>query len=61
MFEVHVVGVEYPGYGVCSGAADAARVIGDAECVFRFLEEQLAVPALLALPPPRSLSLLPAG
>lgn len=41
---VHVLAVEYPGYGVCSGTPSEKAVLADAETVFRFVWQQLEVP-----------------
>mmetsp|Transcript_10470 Transcript_10470/g.30727 ORF Transcript_10470/g.30727 Transcript_10470/m.30727 type:complete len:293 (+) Transcript_10470:145-1023(+) len=41
---IHVLAVEYPGYGICSGSASEETVLADAESVLRFLTHQLEVP-----------------
>lgn len=41
-FQVHVLAVEYPGYGLCSGKATEETVIEHAELALRFLRETLA-------------------
>ena len=40
---VHILAVEYPGYGVYPGSSTATRVIEDAETVFEFLTEKAQV------------------
>lgn len=45
-FQVHVLVVEYPGYGICPGpAATAASVTENAFAAFRFVREVLQWPA----------------
>ena len=41
---VHVLAVEYPGYGIYRGTASEERVLADAESVFQFLTEDLEWP-----------------
>jgi hypothetical protein len=38
---VHVLAIEYPGYGVYPGSSKADRIISDAEHVFKFLTTSL--------------------
>lgn len=40
---VHVIAVEYPGYGVYAGKPSAAQLIEDADCVFSFLTMYLDI------------------
>ena len=42
--EVHVVGVEYPGYGLYPGKPSAKRILSDASCVFEFFTNLLEIP-----------------
>ena len=42
---VHILAVEYPGYGIYRGTATEERVLADAESVFMFLTEELEWPA----------------
>lgn len=44
ILEMHVIGVEYPGYGICSGSPSEETVLADAESVIRFVQERLNVP-----------------
>lgn len=43
-FQVHVLAVEYPGYGVCPGIPTGESVMGNAMAAFRFATETLAWP-----------------
>lgn len=45
LLHVHILAVEYPGYGVCSGEATEESVLEDAEAVARFVFERLEVPS----------------
>ena len=40
---IHVLAVEYPGYGIYTGKPSAEQVIGDCECVFDYLTQHLKV------------------
>lgn len=44
LLRVHILAVEYPGYGVCSGEASEESVLADAEAVARFVFQLLEVP-----------------
>jgi len=44
LFQVHVMAMEYPGYGICPGKADEAGIMANAEAVMRFATETLAWP-----------------
>lgn len=52
---VHVLAVEYPGYGVCSGAPSEETLLEDAEVVLRFAAGQLEIPTERILVMGRSL------
>lgn len=41
---VHVLAVEYPGYGVCSGKPCEETLLDDADVVFNFVVDELQVP-----------------
>lgn len=41
---VHVLAVEYPGYGVCSGEASEESLLSDADLVMAFVRDELQVP-----------------
>mmetsp|Transcript_104948 Transcript_104948/g.208621 ORF Transcript_104948/g.208621 Transcript_104948/m.208621 type:complete len:308 (+) Transcript_104948:70-993(+) len=41
---VHVLAVEYPGYGVCSGTPSEEKLLSDAETVMEFVRRDLKVP-----------------
>eukprot|EP00929_Paragymnodinium_shiwhaense_P066528 TRINITY_DN33382_c0_g1_i1.p1 TRINITY_DN33382_c0_g1~~TRINITY_DN33382_c0_g1_i1.p1 ORF type:complete len:281 (+),score=39.46 TRINITY_DN33382_c0_g1_i1:90-932(+) len=57
---VHVLAVEYPGYGICSGVASEDLVLSDADTVMRFVRDDLAVPVKQVLLFGRSLGGAPA-
>ena len=40
---VHVIGVEYPGYGIYPGKPSATQILSDAWCVFDFFTSTLEV------------------
>mmetsp|Transcript_35670 Transcript_35670/g.90755 ORF Transcript_35670/g.90755 Transcript_35670/m.90755 type:complete len:604 (-) Transcript_35670:56-1867(-) len=40
-FQVHVLAVEYPGYGLCAGKANEETVLENAHLAFKFLREVL--------------------
>jgi len=44
LLRVHVLAVEYPGYGICSGTPTERRVLADAEIVLDLVRDQLEVP-----------------
>lgn len=44
LFQVHVLTVEYPGYGVCAGKTDEAGIMANAEAAMRFVTEDLHWP-----------------
>eukprot|EP00927_Polykrikos_kofoidii_P065168 TRINITY_DN60957_c0_g1_i1.p1 TRINITY_DN60957_c0_g1~~TRINITY_DN60957_c0_g1_i1.p1 ORF type:complete len:336 (-),score=46.24 TRINITY_DN60957_c0_g1_i1:93-1100(-) len=56
----HVLGVEYPGYGVCHGEPSEDMLFADAERVFEFAVRQLGVPEKSVLLIGRSLGGSPA-
>ncbi len=37
LLKVHVLAVEYPGYGIYEGQADAQQILSDAETVYDYL------------------------
>jgi pimeloyl-ACP methyl ester carboxylesterase len=41
---IHILAVEYPGYGICSGAPSEEAVMSAGETVLRFVHEELQVP-----------------
>jgi len=41
---LHILVVEYPGYGICSGAPSEQTLLEDAEVVMQFVQHQLEVP-----------------
>jgi len=45
LLEVHVLLVEYPGYGICPGTASENSLLKAAHAAFRFVSEQLRWPA----------------
>jgi len=44
LFQVHVLAVEYPGYGICSGRTDEAGIQANAAAAMRFATETLQWP-----------------
>ncbi|CAK9026886.1 unnamed protein product [Durusdinium trenchii] len=44
LFQVHVMAVEYPGYGVCPGTCDEEGVMANASAAMRFVLETLRWP-----------------
>eukprot|EP00929_Paragymnodinium_shiwhaense_P086748 TRINITY_DN47198_c0_g1_i1.p1 TRINITY_DN47198_c0_g1~~TRINITY_DN47198_c0_g1_i1.p1 ORF type:complete len:497 (+),score=85.78 TRINITY_DN47198_c0_g1_i1:115-1605(+) len=44
LMALHLLAVEYPGYGMCSGQPGEALIFSDAEAVLRFVTEELDVP-----------------
>eukprot|EP00357_Protocruzia_adherens_P003691 CAMPEP_0115017390 /NCGR_PEP_ID=MMETSP0216-20121206/28091_1 /TAXON_ID=223996 /ORGANISM="Protocruzia adherens, Strain Boccale" /LENGTH=293 /DNA_ID=CAMNT_0002388203 /DNA_START=357 /DNA_END=1238 /DNA_ORIENTATION=- len=38
---IHVIGVEYPGYGIYKGSSSEKQILEDAESVFSFLTDQV--------------------
>jgi acetyl esterase/lipase len=38
---VHVLAIEYPGYGVYPGSSKAPRILEDADNVFTYITEEL--------------------
>eukprot|EP00929_Paragymnodinium_shiwhaense_P002316 TRINITY_DN102542_c0_g1_i1.p1 TRINITY_DN102542_c0_g1~~TRINITY_DN102542_c0_g1_i1.p1 ORF type:complete len:476 (-),score=87.27 TRINITY_DN102542_c0_g1_i1:37-1464(-) len=44
LFQVHVLAVEYPGYGICPGKTDEAGILANAEAAFNFVTETLQWP-----------------
>mmetsp|Transcript_115875 Transcript_115875/g.322627 ORF Transcript_115875/g.322627 Transcript_115875/m.322627 type:complete len:313 (+) Transcript_115875:239-1177(+) len=57
---LHVLAVEYAGYGICSGAPSEDRVLADAEAVMGFVLDQLRVPSECVVLMGRSLGSGPA-
>lgn len=57
---VHVLAVEYPGYGVCSGSASEDILLSDADAVMVFVRDELQVPLDAVLVMGRSLGGVPA-
>eukprot|EP00927_Polykrikos_kofoidii_P049618 TRINITY_DN43655_c0_g1_i1.p1 TRINITY_DN43655_c0_g1~~TRINITY_DN43655_c0_g1_i1.p1 ORF type:complete len:402 (+),score=35.49 TRINITY_DN43655_c0_g1_i1:230-1435(+) len=57
---LHVLAVEYPGYGICSGVAGEDTVLADAEAVFQFVYTRLEVPTNRMIVMGRSLGCAPA-
>eukprot|EP00438_Fugacium_kawagutii_P027245 Skav214338 [mRNA] locus=scaffold86:371695:372675:+ [translate_table: standard] len=43
MFQVNVLAVEYPGYGICQGTTSEANIIANAEAAMDFVTETLNV------------------
>lgn len=43
ILKIHVMAMEYPGYGLYSGKPNAARILEDANCVFSFVETELKI------------------
>lgn len=43
-FQVHVLGVEYPGYGICAGPPSREGVIANAEAALHFATDTLGLP-----------------
>lgn len=43
--QVHVMAVEYPGYGIYPGEASSARLLRDSEVVFRYLTTECRIAA----------------
>jgi len=44
LFQVHVLAVEYPGYGVCAGTSDEAGLMANADAAMTFVLETLHWP-----------------
>lgn len=44
LFQVHILAVEYPGYGVCGGRADEAGIHAHADAALRFATQTLRWP-----------------
>ncbi|CAL1167387.1 unnamed protein product [Cladocopium goreaui] len=44
LFQVHVLAVEYPGYGICPGSCDEAGIMANAHAAFHFATETLKWP-----------------
>jgi len=44
LFQVHVLAVEYPGYGICPGACDEAGVMANASAALEFVTQTLKWP-----------------
>lgn len=44
LFQVHVLAVEYPGYGICPGNCDEAGIMANAHAAFHFATETLKWP-----------------
>jgi len=42
--QVHIIAVEYPGYGICSGETSPEAVIQDAVTTLAFIQEKLGIP-----------------
>mmetsp|Transcript_10269 Transcript_10269/g.26541 ORF Transcript_10269/g.26541 Transcript_10269/m.26541 type:complete len:312 (+) Transcript_10269:73-1008(+) len=57
---VHVLAVEYPGYGICSGAPSERQLLLDAETVLDFVQDALDVPLDRVLVMGRSMGGCPA-
>mmetsp|Transcript_35775 Transcript_35775/g.102828 ORF Transcript_35775/g.102828 Transcript_35775/m.102828 type:complete len:320 (+) Transcript_35775:48-1007(+) len=57
---VHVLAVEYPGYGVCSGTPTEQNLLDDAEVVMDFVVRHLEVPLNRLLTMGRSVGGVPA-
>jgi len=57
---VHVLAVEYPGYGICSGAASEETLLSDADAVMAFVRDELEVPLDSVLVMGRSVGGVPA-
>mmetsp|Transcript_20474 Transcript_20474/g.36771 ORF Transcript_20474/g.36771 Transcript_20474/m.36771 type:complete len:468 (+) Transcript_20474:102-1505(+) len=45
LFQVHVLAVEYPGYGICQGTADEAGIIANARAAMEFVTKTLHWPS----------------
>lgn len=43
-FQVHVLAVEYPGYGVCSGPTSCEAIMGNAHAAMQFATQALKLP-----------------
>lgn len=43
MLKVHILAMEYPGYGLYSGKTNASRIIEDSNSVFKFSEKVLKI------------------
>mmetsp|Transcript_28286 Transcript_28286/g.61766 ORF Transcript_28286/g.61766 Transcript_28286/m.61766 type:complete len:518 (+) Transcript_28286:160-1713(+) len=44
LFQVNVLAVEYPGYGICPGRTDEAGIMANAVCAMRFATETIGWP-----------------
>mmetsp|Transcript_93960 Transcript_93960/g.223602 ORF Transcript_93960/g.223602 Transcript_93960/m.223602 type:complete len:367 (+) Transcript_93960:82-1182(+) len=44
LFQVHILAVEYPGYGICPGTADEAGIMANAEAAMDFAVKTLGWP-----------------
>mmetsp|Transcript_69567 Transcript_69567/g.151381 ORF Transcript_69567/g.151381 Transcript_69567/m.151381 type:complete len:387 (-) Transcript_69567:837-1997(-) len=44
LFQVNVLAVEYPGYGICPGRTDEAGIMANAVCALRFATETIGWP-----------------
>mmetsp|Transcript_49566 Transcript_49566/g.139534 ORF Transcript_49566/g.139534 Transcript_49566/m.139534 type:complete len:403 (-) Transcript_49566:110-1318(-) len=44
VFQVHVMAVEYPGYGICEGRTDEAGIMANANAALRFVVDELRWP-----------------
>jgi len=45
IFHVHVLAVEYPGYGICPGKTDEAGIIANASAAMKFVAQTLGWPS----------------
>lgn len=45
LFQVHILAVEYPGYGICPGTADEAGIMANAKAAIEFVTKSLCWPA----------------
>lgn len=43
-FQIHILAVEYPGYGVCTGTVSRESVLGNARAALRFVTRTLKLP-----------------
>lgn len=60
LLKVHVLALDYPGYGVCSGIPSEEKLLADAETVLCFVRDQLEVPVDRLIFMGRSLGASPA-
>jgi len=44
LFQIHIIAVEYPGYGLCTGTTTEAGIMANASAVLRFVTTTLAWP-----------------